>query len=323
MRDIRSRISKRHGIDLTPQQIHELAARRLEAILEPRHVAPSLLEQMRRAAGQPIEVPSAAPDASNEFDVSVLYESHRGFLRTLRRWLNPILRLFINPKPLADALRDQVRRSNAAAAREAEFYNRQAEWNALHFEIVQRLVTEVSRATLEMQSLTLRVESLAAKVDFNERRVRGLEGASYATRPGPKPVEPGEPVRTPAHAPEGGTPSSSDPSADGSRRRRRRRRGGRRPGPPGGEGPRPLHGMVSAAPSPGDPAVDVDLEPDPDEPESEVVEDTVEESLRSSETTVASVESPMPSPTATRDAIGAEEPAALPPAEDIDPESKQ
>src|SRR6187402_1921424 len=50
MRDIRARISTRHGIDFTPQQIQELAARRLEAILEPRHAKPALLEQMRRAA---------------------------------------------------------------------------------------------------------------------------------------------------------------------------------------------------------------------------------------------------------------------------------
>ena len=35
MREIRSRISQRHGIELSTQQIQELAARRLEAILEP------------------------------------------------------------------------------------------------------------------------------------------------------------------------------------------------------------------------------------------------------------------------------------------------
>ena len=60
MRDIRARISRRHGIDLTTQQIQELASRRLEAILEPRHVKPALMEQMRRAAGEPIEVPPPA-----------------------------------------------------------------------------------------------------------------------------------------------------------------------------------------------------------------------------------------------------------------------
>src|SRR5262245_7859917 len=86
MRDIRSRISSRHGIDLTSQQSHELAARRLEAILEPRHVSPSLMEQMRRAAGEAIEVPAPATDApAAAFDESSLYASPRRFLSLLRR----------------------------------------------------------------------------------------------------------------------------------------------------------------------------------------------------------------------------------------------
>jgi hypothetical protein len=44
MREIRSRISQRHGIELTPQQIQDLAGRRLEAILDPRTVNPTLFE---------------------------------------------------------------------------------------------------------------------------------------------------------------------------------------------------------------------------------------------------------------------------------------
>ena len=44
MREIRSRISEKHGIDLTAQLIQELAARRLEAILDPRTIKPSLMD---------------------------------------------------------------------------------------------------------------------------------------------------------------------------------------------------------------------------------------------------------------------------------------
>src|SRR6185503_13036509 len=40
MRDIRSRIAQRSGVDLSNQQIQELAARRLEAILDPRGLKP-------------------------------------------------------------------------------------------------------------------------------------------------------------------------------------------------------------------------------------------------------------------------------------------
>jgi hypothetical protein len=234
MRDIRARIAKRHGIDLTPQQIRELAARRLEAILEPRHVAPSLMEQMRRAAGESIEVPAPRAEASSELDESALYASHRGLLRSLRRWLNPILKLFFNPTPLVDAVRDLTKRSNAAATREAELYARQAEWNALHFEILQRLVTEVSRVAIDTQGLASRIESLAARVDFAERRVRSLEAtAPVPTRPAPRPVETpvGEPTPRPG-APGSATDASASPSpaegaGDAPRRRRRRRRGRR------------------------------------------------------------------------------------------------
>src|SRR5688572_24876361 len=78
MRDIRARISQRHGIDLTTQQIQELAARRLEAILDPRAVKPALLEQLRKSAGTPLDAapPQGAP--GYEFEDYTLYESHRG-----------------------------------------------------------------------------------------------------------------------------------------------------------------------------------------------------------------------------------------------------
>jgi hypothetical protein len=257
MRDIRSRISRRHGIDLTAQQIQELAARRLEAILEPKHVKPALLEQMRRAAGEPVDVPSPpAPDAGAPLEESALYASHRGVLRTLRRWLNPILKLFINPAPLIRAINAQDQRAREASAREAELYARQAEWNALHYEIVQRLVTEVSRATIETQNLAMRVESLAAKVDFNERRVRGLESAGPAARPpGRAPAATLEPARDAGQPAEPPPADAADSALETARRRRRRRRG-RRSGVPG----------MADATGAGRPAAtiesDSDLEPD-------------------------------------------------------------
>ena len=47
MREIRARIAQRQGIDLSNQQIQDLAARRLESILDPRAIKPSLLEGLR------------------------------------------------------------------------------------------------------------------------------------------------------------------------------------------------------------------------------------------------------------------------------------
>ena len=229
MRDIRARIAKRHGIELTTQQIQELAARRLEAILDPRTVNPSLMQQLRRGAGAAPEVAPAASEAGYSFEANTLYDSHRGILRFIRRLLNPLLKLFFNPTPLVQALHTQSRLNREAAARDAERERLQMEWNALHYEIVQRLVTEVSRVSVEVQSLALRVESLSGRVDFNDRRVRTLEapGPQAQSRPQPRQTEP--PVAAAAAAAVEAGPAETAESApgEGSRRRRRRRRGRR------------------------------------------------------------------------------------------------
>ena len=118
MREIRSRISQRHGIELTAQQIQELAARRLEAILDPRTVKPSLLEQIRRGTSTPLDT-SATAEPTYSFEDTTLYDSPRGSLRFIRRLLNPILKLFFNPDPLISALNAQAKLNQGAALREA------------------------------------------------------------------------------------------------------------------------------------------------------------------------------------------------------------
>jgi len=238
MREIRSRIAQRSGVELSNQQIQELAARRLEAILDPRGLNPALLDQLRRSAG---ERPSGAdtavkPPDAHPFDEASLYDSPNGLLRFLRRLLNPILRLFINPTPIAHSLALQSRFNAELAARDAERDRRQAEWNALHYQILQRLAMEVSRVSIEAQSQALRVESLAGKVDFNERRVRTMEGAQTQAR-APRPQEIAQPAQAAMPPSESGGQPSAAPSPEGApgdqqqpRRRRRRRRGRRSPG---------------------------------------------------------------------------------------------
>jgi hypothetical protein len=254
MRDIRARIAQRSGVELSTQQIQDLAARRLEAILDPRSIKPALLDELRRGAATPAAPPTAseAAELSYAFEDTTLYESHRGVLRFIRRILSPILKLFFNPNPLIRALNIQSRVNADAARREADRERRQAEWNALHYEILHRLVTEVSRVTLEQQSQTMRIESLAAKVDFNERRVRGIEGAMHQVRPaaGGPAVEQGRGPRAaaatgaPAAAPAPAEVQATAPAAgtegqpsDGGRRRRRRRRGRRGAAGPGEAAP--------------------------------------------------------------------------------------
>ena len=231
MREIRSRISQRHGIELSNQQIQELAARRLEAILEPRNVKPQLLEQLRQSAAA-TEVPASTPIETYEFDDTTLYETHRGILRFFRKLLHPILKLFFNPTPLIAALNKQARINRELASRELEREQRQSEWNALQYELLQRMVLETSRVSLEMQALANRIESLSAKVDFNERRVRGLESVPAG---GPRPTRHQEPAPVAAgtlpapssDAPTGAETTPAEGSSENTRRRRRRRRGRR------------------------------------------------------------------------------------------------
>jgi cell division protein FtsL len=247
MRDIRARIAQRQGIDLSNQQIQDLAARRLESILDPRAMKPSLLEGLRRSAGA--VTATAAPKPSSEpvytFDHTTIYDSPRAVLRFIRRLLNPLLKLFFNPNPLIRALHLQARLNVEAAEREAERDRRQTEWNALHYEILQRVVTDVSRVSLELQALSMRIESLNARIDFNDRRVRSIEGAAQSGRAAARSMDTVAPP-----------PASSEPipPAEGAEaptiesvRRRRRRRRGRRGGAPQGEASAPAASAPVAA----------------------------------------------------------------------------
>ena len=232
VKDIKARIAQRHGIDLSAQQIQELAARRLEAILDPRTVKPGLLDQLRKAAGAPADLAPAEPADAYTFEDHTIYDTHNGLLRFLRKLFAPLLKLFFNPNPISAALNAQVRVNREAARREANRERVQAEWNALHYTVLQRLVTEVSRVSLEMQSLALRVESLATRADFAERRIRGLEA------PPPAPAGPTRTFDTPAApagAPRASTETSTGDGQGSEARRKRRRRRGRRGNVPGGE----------------------------------------------------------------------------------------
>ncbi len=231
MRDIRSRIAQRQGVDFSTQQIQDLAARKLESILDPRAIKPSLIDALRRGAGSTGQATPAK--ASSEpiytFEDTTIYDSHRGLMRFIRRLLNPLLKLFFNPNPLIRALHLQAKLNVETATREAERERQQAEWNALHYEVVQRLVTEIARLSLDVQSLTMRVESLNGRVDFNDRRVRSMEGVAPTMRSAPRPVEsPAAPAPTAMTEP-GGVPEppAAEGSAETTRRRRRRRRGRR------------------------------------------------------------------------------------------------
>jgi hypothetical protein len=263
VREIKARIAQRHGIDLSATQIQELAARRLEAILDPRGIKPSLLEQLRKSAGTPANIAPAEPSQGFEFEDHTIFDTHSALLRAIRKLLAPVLKLFFNPNPIAHALNTQARLNKDTARREQERERTQAEWNALHYTLVERLVTELARMSIEAQSLAMRVESLSARVDFYERRVRGLENAAPAVPP----AAPGLAAAPPR--PAGPDIVAAEGGSDSARRRRRRRRGRRGPGAPDGLGAAVTGAVAAQDIGADDESVDEGPLADADSPEAE------------------------------------------------------
>src|SRR4026208_1299660 len=78
MRQIRTRIREKRGVDYTEDEIRELANVKLEKFIDPKGVRSTLLEEYRRLA-------SAEPSPPNyAFGEDTLYETHRAATRRLR-----------------------------------------------------------------------------------------------------------------------------------------------------------------------------------------------------------------------------------------------
>ena len=202
MRQIRSRIREKRGVDYTEEEISELANVRLEKFLDPRGVRSDLIEQFRRKR-------EATLPPNYKFEDSTIYETHRGLLRFLRKLFNPILKLFFNPQPIADALHIQAKLNAQQAAIEP-----------LYYEVIHNLVVETTRLGIEVKNLKMRLESMSSRLDFDERRARALEGVVQYRAGAVPPLQP---------SPSGADRESA--AATQERRTRRRRRRGRRSGP--------------------------------------------------------------------------------------------
>src|SRR5688500_3878201 len=213
MRQIRSRIREKRGVDYTEEEIRELANVKLEKFLDPRGVRSDLLDQFRRSK-------AAMPAPENyAFEEETLYETHRGLIRWIRKLLNPLLKLLFNPNPLIQALHIQSELNTRNAKRE--------ELDTLYYEVLHNLVIELTRTSIEVKNLKMRVESMSSRLDFDERRARALEGV-VMYRPGAA-----APLQPPAGAGPGPGPGAESRPAEGDaerRTRRRRRRPRRRPG---------------------------------------------------------------------------------------------
>lgn len=243
MEQIRARLREKRGVDYTEDQIRELASVKLDRFLDPRNVRSDLLEHYRKqrgaspdsesfAAGEPFE-PVAVPP----FEPDDVYRSSRGgiggILRGIRRLLRPVLKLFINPGPMLEAVRalsvhaDSTGRTLSRALKVNQERNQaRAELDVLTYEVLNNLVVEMTRLAIDLKNHKMRVESVAARLDFDERRSRALEEIVQFRTSGAS----GEASRTAdaAEAPGSGSGSGVEPGPE--KKRRRRRRGRRRSG---------------------------------------------------------------------------------------------
>ncbi len=224
MEQVRDRIKEKHGEDYTEQQVRELANVKLEGLLEPAKDRPELVERSRRRRREQDAAPAPSAPESFEFGPQSIYAS-RGFLGWLlypvRRLLGPVLKLFFNVDPIVHAL--QVQRE--INAQHAEFVDRVArllalsnsrlaareEIDALNYEVMNNLVLEMTRLSIDMKNHRMRVESVAGRLDFDERRARAVEGVGQR--------------RDAVHA---AADASGEEQAEGAEPKRRRRRRGRR-----------------------------------------------------------------------------------------------
>jgi len=174
LEQIRARLREKRGVDYTEQQIRELAAVKLERFLDPKAVRSDLLKEFRAAKPSHLFVP---------FGPDPLFSARRPIVARIRRWLHPVLRLFINPDPIAEACGRINELATITVANENQYY-----------ELLHNLVVELTRATIEVQNLKVRVDSLASRLEFDERRARALEGA-VVYRPAPDEASPSDAAR--------------------------------------------------------------------------------------------------------------------------------
>ncbi len=239
MKQIRTRIREKRGVDYTEADLQHLANIKMEQFLDPRKLRSDLVEQFKRQR-------TASP-APHSQEGAPQVETGNLFKRLFRKMARRIVRAAINPQDMVDAMH-------------AEFRRREE----LYYEILHNLVIELTRLGIEVHNLRMHVESLSSRLDFDERRGRALEsvvqyrttpltGGSHAASAPSAPPPPsvsmasGTPIATSAPAQSGapGGPCGQQQGQGGNRpdgqprrrrRRRRRRHGAGGPGAPGAQG---------------------------------------------------------------------------------------
>ena len=180
MERIRERIREKRGADYTEQQIRELATVKLEGFLDPEQVRSDLVEHFRQltASAQTESIvrnTGETPPEVFDFNQDTIYVSSRGpmgkLIRLIRRLLNPFLKLFFNPNPMIFALQSQT----DLVERVGKKFLALEELDKLNYEVLNNLVVEMTRLSVDMKNHKMLVESVAGRLDFSERRARALE----------------------------------------------------------------------------------------------------------------------------------------------------
>ena len=228
MGQIRQRIEEKRGEDYTEAQIRELANVKLERFLKPENIRSNMVDYYKKRLKEQQDALRASPQAppSFEFDPDIIYRSSRGFsgrlLTGIRRLLNPLLKFFFNPAPIVHALTIQQQINERQAEVISQMVRTQTEFieiAALNYEVMNNLVVEMTRLSIEMKNHRMRVESVAGRLDFDERRARSLERVVKNRDGGAPSSRASGDTQAPPQAADG----------DASPRRPRRRRGRRRP----------------------------------------------------------------------------------------------
>lgn len=258
MKQIRTRIREKRGVDYTDEEIRDLANVKLEQFLDPAKLRSDLLDHYRQRRPMPpataIELPSAPPNYA--FEAETPYQSSRGvagsLLYAIRRLLNPLLKLFINPNPIVHVINMQSTINAGQAARidrlvehlNTQWLHREnvrRDMDALNYEVAHNLVLEVTRLSMEVKNMKMRVESISGRLDFAERRARALENVVQYKPNAFQSAEPMRPGGLTPPAPSAAEPDAAAPVKGEAQRKRRRRRRGRggsaAQGQPGGGTP--------------------------------------------------------------------------------------
>jgi len=151
MANIRKKIDeKRKGL-YTEDEVREIAEMKLDAILDSNEFNSDFAAAFRSRDAQ----------WNYTFTPETIYQSSHsgggGLIRSLRKLLNPVLKLFFNPNPIISAL------------------TRQSDLNRYYVLMLHNMTTEMTRLNLDLTNLKSRLRTLGVRVDFQTKREKTFE----------------------------------------------------------------------------------------------------------------------------------------------------